>query len=201
MCGLAGERRFDGERADTDAVARMTARMSARGPDGEGVVTAGPLALGHRRLKIIDLSDAGSQPMTNDELGLPDLFAAGVDICGMVDFESFYARTEPWIAALAVTKYGDPVMDRELLRALSPLHRMDRLAAPLLVVHGSQDTNVPVHEAEQTVAAAQRAGVPVRYLLFEGEGHELARVENRNRFVTETVAWLTKHLETEASAA
>ena len=124
----------------------------------------------------------------------PALFAVGVDVCGMVDFASFYARTEPWIAAAAVSEYGSPDADRELLAALSPLHRMDRLTAPLLVVHGDQDTNVPLHEAEQALAAARAAGVPTRYLLFEGEGHELLQVDNRVRFVAETVAWVRAHL-------
>ncbi|HYN95864.1 MAG TPA: prolyl oligopeptidase family serine peptidase, partial [Pilimelia sp.] len=67
----------------------------------------------------------------------PELFAVGVSECGMSDFGSFYQETEPWIAAAAVSKYGDPVHDRELLHDLSPLHRLDRLAAPLLLVHGA----------------------------------------------------------------
>jgi dipeptidyl aminopeptidase/acylaminoacyl peptidase len=124
----------------------------------------------------------------------PELFRVGVDICGMVDLASFYADTEPWIAAAAVTKYGDPEADRALLRELSPLHRMAALAAPLLVVHGENDTNVGVREAEQTVDAALEAGVECRYLLFEGEGHEVAGLANRTVFVRETVDWLSSHL-------
>ncbi len=65
MCGLTGEVRFDGRRADLAAVGRMTDRVAARGPDGQGTWTRGPVALGHRRLKIIDLSDRGAQPMTD----------------------------------------------------------------------------------------------------------------------------------------
>lgn len=121
----------------------------------------------------------------------PELFAAGVDICGMVDFASFYAETEPWIAAAAYGKYGHPVRDAALLRELSPLHRMNRLRAPLLVVHGANDTNVPVGEAERTVAAARASGVAVDYLLFEGEGHELQSLANRETFVQRTVQWLS----------
>ncbi len=124
----------------------------------------------------------------------PELFGVGVDICGMVDFASFYARTEPWIAGAAVTKYGDPVADADLLRELSPLHRMDRVSAPLLVVHGANDTNVPVSEAEQAVAAASARGVDCRYLLFEDEGHEIAGLANRTLFVRETVEWVGAHL-------
>ena len=69
MCGLAGEIRFDGRPADRDAVARMTACMVHRGPDGEGLWADGPAALGHRRLAIIDLSASGAQPMTDGETG------------------------------------------------------------------------------------------------------------------------------------
>ncbi|EFC85463.1 prolyl oligopeptidase family serine peptidase [Parafrankia sp. EUN1f] len=129
-------------------------------------------------------------------VGFPELFAVGVDVCGMVDLETFYQHTEPWIAAPAVTKYGDPVADRDLLWALSPLHRMDALAAPLMVVHGDHDTNVPVFEAEQTVAAARARGVPCEYLLFSGEGHEVSERGNRLAFVRAVVEFVAAHLVT-----
>ena len=69
MCGFAGELRV-GELADVEAVTRMAATMDDRGPDGSGTWASGPLALSFRRLKIIDLSENGSQPMTDPELGL-----------------------------------------------------------------------------------------------------------------------------------
>jgi dipeptidyl aminopeptidase/acylaminoacyl peptidase len=124
----------------------------------------------------------------------PELFAAGIDVCGMADFETFFARTEPWIADAAVGEYGHPIHERNLLRELSPVHRMEHLRAPLLVVHGRYDTNVPVHEAELAVHGAKAAGVPVRYLLFEDEGHEIQRTENRVRFIHECVDWLGTYL-------
>jgi dipeptidyl aminopeptidase/acylaminoacyl peptidase len=124
----------------------------------------------------------------------PELFAAGVDVCGMVDFHTFYANTEPWIAVAAYAKYGHPERDAELLRSLSPIHRFDALRAPVLVVHGETDSNVPVEEAEQVVAAARARGVPVEYLLFREEGHELLRVRNKQAFVEATVQWLTAWL-------
>ncbi len=65
MCGLAGEFHWDGGGADAAAVARMTACMVHRGPDGDGLWARGPVALGHRRLSIIDLSVAGAQPMVD----------------------------------------------------------------------------------------------------------------------------------------
>jgi asparagine synthase (glutamine-hydrolysing) len=74
MCGLAGEIRLDGSRADLDVVATMTGCLVHRGPDGDGLWGEGRVALGHRRLSIIDLSEAGSQPMVAADLGLTIVF-------------------------------------------------------------------------------------------------------------------------------
>jgi asparagine synthase (glutamine-hydrolysing) len=74
MCGIAGEIAFKGAKADRGPVSRMTAEMESRGPDGQGIWDGGWVALGHRRLRIIDLSDAGAQPMVDPELGLSLVF-------------------------------------------------------------------------------------------------------------------------------
>jgi len=117
-------------------------------------------------------------------------FAAGISICGMSDLTTFYRNTEPWIAAAAYPKYGHPVGDRKLLDQLSPLRRVDRLTAPLLVVHGAHDTNVPVSESEQIVDALRRAGRNVRYLLFDDDGHDIVKQENRAVLTREIAQWL-----------
>ncbi len=74
MCGLAGELRFDGYGAQVAAVERSCAAMADRGPDSSGIWCSGPLALGHRRLSIIDLSASGEQPMVDADLGLTIVF-------------------------------------------------------------------------------------------------------------------------------
>jgi asparagine synthase (glutamine-hydrolysing) len=74
MCGICGEIRFDGRSADVAAVTRMTGAMVSRGPDSEGVFAHGPIALGHRRLSIIDLSARAAQPMVDSDLGLTLVF-------------------------------------------------------------------------------------------------------------------------------
>jgi dipeptidyl aminopeptidase/acylaminoacyl peptidase len=109
----------------------------------------------------------------------PSLFAAGIDICGMSDLLTFYRDTEPWIADAAITKYGHPEQDRALLEDLSPLRDAATIVAPLLVVHGEHDTNVPIGEAHQIVAALKSLGRPVRYLELAGEGHEYRRRSSR----------------------
>ena len=74
MCGIAGEIRFDERPVDIAAVTTMTAALQRRGPDGWGIHAGGATALGHRRLKIIDLSDRAAQPMIDPELGLTAVF-------------------------------------------------------------------------------------------------------------------------------
>ncbi len=74
MCGFAGEYRWDGRPADVEGVVRMSETLHRRGPDGSGVWASGGVALAHRRLKIIDLSETGSQPMVDSELGLSLVF-------------------------------------------------------------------------------------------------------------------------------
>jgi asparagine synthase (glutamine-hydrolysing) len=74
MCGIAGEVRFDGRSADLSVVERMSEAQARRGPDGSGRWAEGPVALAHRRLSVIDLSERGSQPMVDDDLGLSIVF-------------------------------------------------------------------------------------------------------------------------------
>jgi dipeptidyl aminopeptidase/acylaminoacyl peptidase len=123
-----------------------------------------------------------------------DRFAAGMAICGMSDLESFYANTEPWIAEAAHSKYGHPEHDRDLLRELSPIHRIDELEAPLLVVHGAHDSNVPVSESEQLVAAVRARGGVAEFLLLPDEGHEIVTRENHERLAAAMVAWFVDRL-------
>ena len=115
----------------------------------------------------------------------PELFAAGADLFGIVNFETFFAHSQPWMAAISTVEYGDPRTQKALLERLSPIHRIDRIKAPLIVLHGANDTNVPVVEAEQTVAALKKRGVPVEYVLFPDEGHGWRKRANQ---ITSTVA-------------
>jgi len=125
----------------------------------------------------------------------PDLLAAGANLFGVVNFETFFEQTEPWMAAVSTTEYGDPATQRELLRRLSPIHKVDRVTAPTLVLHGANDTNVPVVEAEQVVESLQRRQVPVKYVLFPDEGHGFRKIKNRITSTVEVVRWFEEHLK------
>ncbi|ORT55962.1 prolyl oligopeptidase family serine peptidase [Streptomyces sp. CB03238] len=124
----------------------------------------------------------------------PELFRTGVAVCGMSDFATFFAGTEPWIAESAAHKYGHPVRDRELLRALSPMSRIDELRVPLLAVHGEHDTNVPPGESEQVVRAARERGLAAELLMLREEGHDFRRADNRRLFRRTAADWMERHL-------
>ena len=109
----------------------------------------------------------------------------------MSDLNTWYRNTEPWIAAAAYPKYGHPVSDRELLDQLSPLLRAHALTAPLLLVHGLNDTNVPPSESQQMYDALRVLGRAVEQLLFDDDGHEIDKRENRAVLVKAMCDWLT----------
>ena len=124
----------------------------------------------------------------------PELFAAGVNQFGMVNFFTFFKHTQPWMAAISTVEYGDPVTQKDLLERLSPLGKLDRIRAATMVQHGANDTNVPVIEAEQIVAHLKKRNVPVEYILFPDEGHGWRKVANRIRSTVEMVRFFDQHL-------
>jgi len=124
----------------------------------------------------------------------PELFAAGVNLFGMVNFFTFFQHTQPWMAAISTIEYGDPATQKDLLEKLSPLGKLDRIRAATMVQHGANDTNVPVVEAEQIVQHLKSRGVPVEYILFPDEGHGWRKIPNRIRSTVEMVRFFDRHL-------
>ena len=119
----------------------------------------------------------------------PELFAAGASLAGMSDLCTFFAGTEPWMAAASVTEYGDPVADRDLLAALSPMSAFERLRSPVLLAHGDRDTNVPVAESVQAHQALQALGAASDLLLLPGEGHTIVGHEHLVELCERLAAW------------
>jgi dipeptidyl aminopeptidase/acylaminoacyl peptidase len=124
----------------------------------------------------------------------PDLFAAGVDLFGIVNFITFFQHTQPWMAAISKVEYGDPDTQKEMLDKLSPIYKLDRIKAATMVQHGANDTNVPVIEAEQIVKTLKDRGVSVEYILFPDEGHGWRKVPNRIKSTVEMVRFFSEHL-------
>ena len=124
----------------------------------------------------------------------PNTFSAGVNLFGVVNFRTFFAQTEPWMAAISKIEYGDPDTEGEMLDSLSPINKIDQVIAPTLVLHGANDTNVPVVEAEQVVENLKRRNIPVEYVLFPDEGHGFQKEPNRITSTVATVEWFVRYL-------
>ncbi|MCZ2817672.1 S9 family peptidase [Modestobacter sp. VKM Ac-2984] len=124
----------------------------------------------------------------------PDLFAAGATLAGMSDLRTFFAGTEPWMAAASVTEYGDPVTDRDMLAAISPMTALARLRSPVLLTHGDRDTNVPVLESIQAHQELTALGAPVELLLLRGEGHTIVGRENLLHLSERVAEWFDRWL-------
>ncbi|MGD9620491.1 MAG: N-acetylglutaminylglutamine amidotransferase [Mycolicibacterium sp.] len=118
MCGATGEVRLDGRTPDINAVATMAEVMAPRGPDSAGVWAQGSVALGHRRLKIIDLSEAGSQPMVDSDLGLSVAWNGCIynyeelrdELCG--HGYRFFSHSDTEVLLKAYHLWGDRFVDR-----------------------------------------------------------------------------------------
>ena len=124
----------------------------------------------------------------------PELFAAGVSLAGMSDLRTFFAGTEPWMAAASTTEYGHPVHDRAMLAAISPMEALDRLRSPLLLAHGIRDTNVPVAESIQAYQGLSAIGAPCELLLLAGEGHTIVGREHLVELSERVAEWFDRWL-------
>jgi dipeptidyl aminopeptidase/acylaminoacyl peptidase len=120
----------------------------------------------------------------------PGLWFAAVDVVGISNFVSFLERTGPWRRRHRSAEYGSLEHDRDVLERISPIARVDRIEAPLFVIHGRNDPRVPLYETEQLVASLERRGHPVEMLVFDNEGHGLSKRPNRIEGYAAVVSFL-----------
>lgn len=111
----------------------------------------------------------------------PELWKAAVDMFGPFDLLSFSERIpETWKPYFRIA-LGDPVEDRAFLMERSPSSYMDHLACPMLVIQGKNDPRVVERESHDLVQYLRKQGKQVEYLVFENEGHDVLKYENRVR--------------------
>ena len=118
MCGVTGILNLNGAPVSRDTLRSMTDSIAHRGPDGEGLWIGGPIGLGHRRLSIIDLSEAGSQPMEtadgryvisyNGELYNYRELRAELEAKGY----AFHSATDTEVLLYAMVEWGVGALDR-----------------------------------------------------------------------------------------
>lgn len=123
----------------------------------------------------------------------PELFCGVIDACGMTSFETYYESTEPWLASAASPKYGYPMHDAELLFEISPLYRAEDISCPVLLIHGANDTNVPIQESRQLYDALVQNGKSPEFLTVPGEGHQFVKPKSRQLIAEAMVKFIAQH--------
>ena len=132
-------------------------------------------------LRTLDWVDAGSIAVYGASYGgfaalsclsrLPGQFAAGVSVCGPTNLKTLAKAAPPTWRSFIVEMLGDPEADADHLLSRSPITHAHQIATPLFVIQGAKDPRVPRTEAEQIVQALRDRDIPVRYDLYEDEGH------------------------------
>jgi dipeptidyl aminopeptidase/acylaminoacyl peptidase len=131
----------------------------------------------------------------------PELWAAGVDLVGIANFVTFLENTGPWRRHLREAEYGSLEHDGDFLRSISPIHKVDQIRAPLLVIHGANDPRVPISEAEQMVERLRALGRTVEFLRLDDEGHQISKLKNKLAVYPRVSEFLRLHLRVEDRGA
>ena len=131
--------------------------------DPDRLVISGGSAGGFTTLRVLTTSD---------------VFAAGVSSYGIGDLEALARDTHKFESRYLDGLVGPYPEKREVYRERSPIQHVDRLSAPLLLLHGADDAVVPLSQAELMADAVRNKGLPVALIVFEGEGHGFRRSEN-----------------------
>ena len=108
-------------------------------------------------------------------------FAAGASRYGISDLEALASEGHKFESHDLENLVGPYPERRDVYRARSPIHQIEKFSRPLIVLQGLEDEVVPPNQAEMIVAALREKGVPVAYLPFEGEQHGFRRAENIRR--------------------
>jgi dipeptidyl aminopeptidase/acylaminoacyl peptidase len=115
---------------------------------------------------------------TLQALTTTDTFTAGISFYGVADLEALARDTHKFEARYLDGLIGPYPEAIEIYHERSPIHHVDRLAVPLLLLQGSDDAVVPPNQAETMAAAVRAKGLPVAMIIFAGEGHGFRRADS-----------------------
>lgn len=135
--------------------------------------------------------------MTMAAMAFTDEFEVGINIFGVTNWLRTLKSIPPWWEAYKVALYdemGDPAIDEERLRRISPLFHAKNISKPVLVVQGANDPRVLQVESDEMVAGIRANNVPVEYVLFDDEGHGFRKKANRITASKAYVEFLKTHL-------
>jgi len=125
----------------------------------------------------------------------PEIYAAGVCRVGISNFITFLMNTADYRRSVREAEYGNLQYDFGFLESISPIHKVERIETPLLLIHGANDPRVPVSEAEQIYEAIKSRDGIVEFLKFEDEGHGISRSENKLEAYKRIVKFLDTYVK------
>jgi dipeptidyl aminopeptidase/acylaminoacyl peptidase len=121
----------------------------------------------------------------------PELFRCGVDVAGVQDFRDWYRDPGgSWI----IGRLGDPRKSPEAYLQAAPIERVDHIARPLLVVHGTADVNVPFVESLKLVDQLVKKGKDFDFVVYPGEFHYFRREHVLRDFFRRVEAFFDRYL-------
>ena len=128
----------------------------------------------------------------------PDVFDVGVDIFGVSNWVRTLESIPAWWEAQRKALYaeiGDPVAHKQMLHDISPAFHGDKIRKPLMVLQGANDPRVLKQESDDVVAAVEKNGVPVEYIVFPDEGHGFTKKKNQIAGYSAMLKFLDTHLK------
>jgi dipeptidyl aminopeptidase/acylaminoacyl peptidase len=125
----------------------------------------------------------------------PDVWAAGVELFGIINWMTMLQHEDAMLQEYEKSLLGDPVKDRAIYDAASPITYIHNVKAPLLVLQGENDPRVPKEEAEQVVELLKKDGKTVDAHYYPNEGHGFEKRENQIDSIRRSVEWFDKYLK------
>jgi dipeptidyl aminopeptidase/acylaminoacyl peptidase len=132
----------------------------------------------------------------------PDLYACAVAFAPVSDLSRFLRYSEDrndrghWVVETWNERFVGETEERrrEIMASLSPATNVDAITIPILVIHGEDDTIVPIDQSERFARAMRRADKPVEFIEIDDGDHWLTLVPTRRRFFTELERFLDEHI-------
>jgi dipeptidyl aminopeptidase/acylaminoacyl peptidase len=124
----------------------------------------------------------------------PELWAAACDMFGPYNLFTFIERLPETWKTYFYLAIGHPEKDKDFLSERSPNTHLHQLACPLLVIQGENDPRVREAESRDLVEALQAQGKTIEYLVFENEGHDVIKFENKVRCYNAITDFFVRHL-------
>jgi dipeptidyl aminopeptidase/acylaminoacyl peptidase len=125
----------------------------------------------------------------------PSVWSAAVDEYGILNWLTMLQHEDPSLQEYEKLLLGDPVKDRAIYEASSPLQYIRNETAPLLVLQGENDIRVPREEAEQVVSILKAESRTVDKVYYPDEGHGFVKREHQRDELTRSISWLQKYLQ------